>query len=114
MVDRAALEQAFTQRAMPGVVRLLEEHVTLGTAVRRPRGGVPDVRLLAVEVDDDIAYVDACEIDDLVVYEINGEVVDDRVLTVRWVAQLRRSGGQWKWDALEVLAESDGRVPCGL
>ena len=113
-IDSVLLGEFFTSPAIAGVVRLLEGHVASGTAVRRPSGGGPDVRYLAVEVDGDLAYVDACEVDDLVIYEIDGDVIDDRVLTLRWAAQLRRVDGRWMWDALEVLSESDGRVACEL
>jgi hypothetical protein len=82
-------------------------------ATRFPSGIEMRVAYLSVGIEGDVALIEACEVDDAVIYSVDGGAVrDDRVVTLQWVAQLRRVGGEWLFDALRVDSEWSGDVGC--
>ena len=111
--DWASLRNTRTAAAMTRAIALLEERVALGQATRFPSGIATVPFYVSVVVDDDLAFLEACEIDDAVLFALDtGEAIDDDVVTFHWEAQMRAVAKQWKFDALEVLESDEGGVEC--
>lgn len=108
--DYAAGERLVSVRATAA------ENRTAGKVIVIPDGAEYRHTVLEVAVDGGTATVSTCALDDAVVLEAStGRVVDDSVITRRYVVTLRLEGGRWKvtggqllelrrWDGEEMQA----------
>ena len=96
------------------VTRNLEDRQAKGQAVRLPPGSRSrhDIRSAELQPDGSVEIID-CEIDDAIVYEVDGNaVVDDEVVTNLVTGTVTHESGEWKVAYTEVLDSWPGVTEC--
>jgi hypothetical protein len=74
-----------------------------------------DVDPSTIQIDGDVAKLEACVVDDGQIIEVStGRVLDDSLSTVLWQAALRRVDGTWRLAEQRVMSRWEGEAGCAV
>jgi hypothetical protein len=94
--DDELIERYATGASLQAVRDNTSASLEQGRVVVIPPAAAYRHSVMQVTVDGQSAELVACAIDDAVVLDVDGGVVDDRVLTSRYAVTLTEDGGDWK------------------
>lgn len=104
-----------TGAQLDNVIAETQRRADNGLALRRPDESVTERRPRIVSVDQDVATIQDCAINDSIVYRIDtGEVVDDSIVTRSVSATMRRIDGTWRLEGAQELQKWEGVAGCAL
>lgn len=113
--DDPLLAQTMVDPMLSQAVKLAGEWRGFGQAGRAPADSVRKITLISADVDGDKATIEACSVDDGVIYEpATGTVLNDEVTTARDRATLMLVDGTWKLASREQLEKWEGVAGCAL
>lgn len=113
--DDPLLAQTMVDPFLTQASKLASEWKGFGQAGKFPPDSIHRIRMIAASVDGDHAEVEACSVDDGIVYEpATGKVLNDKVTTARDKATLSRVDGVWKLAIREQLEKWEGVAGCAL
>ena len=113
--DDPVLAEFATGTELASVVEETTAKRDAGRAIRPGEGGLAEVRVGSVVVDDATGTAAVCSIDDGVVFDVDlGDVIDDSVVTHSYTVQLAVVDGVWKVSQIVRLQMWEGVAGCAL
>lgn len=113
--DAPALREYATGQQLDQVVEETRRNLAQGLALRRPDGGEGRSSVRLVKLEEDVAVLQECVVDDGVVYRYaTGEVVNAAVATHSVEATMRRADGRWKLASARLVQRWEGVAGCAL
>lgn len=113
--DDPLLAQTMVDPMLGQTVKLAGEWRGFGQAAKAPPDSISRITLISAEVNGDQATIEACSVDDGIIYEpATGRVLNDKVTTARDQATLTQVDGTWKLESREQLEKWEGVAGCAL
>ncbi len=109
--EHPGLERYYTGAALARARTRIAENQSAGVRFRTPPESVANHDASIRHVQDEVAVVDDCSIDDGLIISPAGEILDSRVVTRRSEATLVFDGG-WRVEDVIVLTSVDGVGSC--
>ncbi|MBW3642409.1 MAG: hypothetical protein KY447_05790 [Actinobacteria bacterium] len=113
--DAPRLREYATGQQLDQVIEETRRNLAQGLALRRPDGGAGRSSVRLVKLEEDVAVLQECVVDDGVVYRYaTGEVVNAAVATHSVEATMRKVGGRWKLASARLVQRWEGVAGCAL
>lgn len=113
--DDPLLAQTMVDPMLGQAMKLAGEWRGFGQAGKAPPDSVRRITLISSDVDGDRATIEACSVDDGIVYEpATGTVLNDKVTTAHDRATLTLVDGIWKLATREQVEKWEGVAGCAL
>lgn len=111
--DDERLADLATGAQLDNVREETRQRAEAGLAFRRPEDSITERRPRIVRIDEDVATIQDCAINDGIIYRVDsGEVVNDDIVTQNVDATMRRVDGSWKLERATLLQEWEGVAGC--
>jgi len=109
------LSQTMVDPMLTQTSKLAGEWRGFGQAERFPPNSVSRITLISSSVDGSTATLEACSVDDGIVYEpASGKILNDKVTTAHDKATLTLVDGTWKLATREQVEKWEGVAGCAL